>query len=171
MFLRPRQTTDKVVAIFATLSSSQQEHLGPHQNIIFGDVETNIGGGYNYHHGVLVAPVSGLYLITATLLTSPNREIWAAIVVNGVEVARLNGRGTDGRHGPTSHSVIIQLQRGNRCVFDILDMVKSLPIDGNFIEFVFVLLSDPHDACRTQKKTYILILDMRIENCLSPVVW
>lgn len=107
-----KRHTENTVAFFAVLSQSSLDHLGLHQNIVFEDVKTNVGNGYNGHQGTFIAPVSGLYLITTSVLSRQNREYWAAVVVNGTEIVRLNGRGTDGRHGTGAQTMILSLNKG-----------------------------------------------------------
>ncbi|XP_045195286.1 heavy metal-binding protein HIP-like [Mercenaria mercenaria] len=108
-----RRYADNTVGFFATLTQLSLAHLGAHQNIVFDDIVTNVGNAYNNHQGVFIAPVSGLYLITTSILSGPNKEIWADIVVNGTEIVRLNGRGTDGRHGNGAQTVVIALKKGD----------------------------------------------------------
>ena len=108
-----RRYVPNTVAFFATVNLiPSNQHLGLHQNIVFEDVVTNIGNAYNNHHGVFIAPVSGLYLITTSLLSSPNIEVWAEVVANGTVIARLDARGTDGRHGNGAQTMIISLKKG-----------------------------------------------------------
>ncbi|XP_045198854.2 heavy metal-binding protein HIP-like [Mercenaria mercenaria] len=107
-----KRYADNTVAFFATLAQASLDHLGTHQNIVFEDVVTNFGNAYNNHQGVFVAPVSGLYLITTSVLSRQDREFWADVVVNGTVVVRLNGRGTDGRHGTGAQTMVVTLKKG-----------------------------------------------------------
>jgi hypothetical protein len=88
-------------------------HAGPHQNIVFDHVETNIGNGYNSHHGVFTAPVSGVYLFYSSILSNNNGEVWCQIVVNGSYKASIYTRGTDGRHDQGSLAIIVYLHQGD----------------------------------------------------------
>ncbi|XP_045187629.2 cerebellin-2-like [Mercenaria mercenaria] len=109
-----RQSYDStVVAFSATLNRANIEHIGVHQNIVFSDVITNIGNGYNNHHGLFIAPVSGLYMFSTTLLSGPNVEYSAAIEINGSDVVKMFERGTDNRHGSATQTVVVQLKKGD----------------------------------------------------------
>ncbi|XP_045198853.2 C1q-related factor-like [Mercenaria mercenaria] len=108
-----KRYADNTVAFFATLTKTTLDHLGAQQNIVFEDVVTNFGNAYNNHQGVFVAPVSGLYLITTSVLSRQDREVWADVVVNGTVIVRLNGRGTDGRHGSGAQTVVVTLKKGD----------------------------------------------------------
>ncbi|XP_053381665.1 cerebellin-2-like [Mercenaria mercenaria] len=109
-----RQSYDgTVVAFSATLDQLNVEHIGVHQNIVFSDVITNIGNGYNNHHGLFVAPVSGLYMFSTTILSGQNADFAVAIEINGSDVVRMFERGTDNRHGSATQTVIVQLQKGD----------------------------------------------------------
>ena len=107
-----KRNVQNTVAFFATVKLMSLNHLGSHQNIVFEDVVTNIGNAYNNHHGVFIAPVSGLYLITTSVRSGSNMEYWAEVVVNGTVIVRLNERGTDNRHGSGAQTIIIALKKG-----------------------------------------------------------
>ncbi|XP_060564576.1 uncharacterized protein LOC132723806 [Ruditapes philippinarum] len=85
----------------------EHDMLGLHHSIV-----TNIGNGYNNHQGVFTAPISGLYLFTTSLMSNHNMEFWLNFVVNRTIIARLNDRGTDGRHGSGSQTIILSLNKG-----------------------------------------------------------
>lgn len=108
-----RQFSETVVAFSATINQAHVDSIGLHQNIVFSDVITNIGNAYNNHHGVFIAPVSGLYMFSATLLSSQNAELAAAIEINGTDAVRMFEKGADGRHGSASQTIIIKLRKGD----------------------------------------------------------
>ncbi|XP_060564571.1 uncharacterized protein LOC132723801 [Ruditapes philippinarum] len=110
--LKVKRYEPNTVAFFAIVSVVSLDHLGGHQNIVFDEIVTNIGNGYNNQHGVFIAPVSGLYLFTTSIQSRQNMEFWAGIVVKGRVIVRLNERGTDGRHGRGSQTIIISLNKG-----------------------------------------------------------
>ena len=107
-----KRNVENTVAFFATINVHSLNHLGLNQNIVFEDVVTNIGNAYNNHHGVFIAPVSGLYVFTTSLTSEHNMEYWAKVVVNGTVIVRLNERGTDGRLGSGAQTIIIALKKG-----------------------------------------------------------
>ncbi|XP_060569508.1 complement C1q-like protein 4 [Ruditapes philippinarum] len=123
---RVRRQSYDTVAFSATLNKLNVGHIGVHQNIVFSDVITNIGNGYNNHHGVFVAPVSGLYMFSTTLLSGKNVEFAASIEINGSDVVRMYERGTDNRHGSATQIVIVHLSKGD----DV--SVQSLSADHTY---------------------------------------
>ena len=56
------------VAFLATLSD-HAENLGADQNIAFENVITNVGDAYNSHAGVFIAPVSGIYVFSTSIMS------------------------------------------------------------------------------------------------------
>lgn len=87
--------------------------MGAHQNIVFDNVVTNKGDAYNPHHGIFVAPVTGTYVFTPTILAYNNAEVWCDLVVNNVAVARTYARGTDNRHDQGSITAVVSLTAGD----------------------------------------------------------
>jgi hypothetical protein len=120
-------------------------HAGEHQNVVFDLVETNIGNGYNSHHGVFIAPVSGLYLIYSSILAAHGAEIWCQIVVNGVNKGSVYARGTDGRHDQGSQAILIQLQKGDDVAVQNHFKDHAVYSDGDiYSTFSGVLLQQSH---------------------------
>ncbi|XP_052782456.1 complement C1q tumor necrosis factor-related protein 3-like [Mya arenaria] len=65
-----REYVGSPVAFLATLTN-HITHAGALQPIAFNRVVTNVGGAYNVHLGSFVAPVSGIYVFSTTLLSYP----------------------------------------------------------------------------------------------------
>lgn len=72
------------IVAFSAYMSQNEYHVVDHHTIIFDTVQVNEGGGYLSHAGAFVAPVSGLYVLTYTLLMDSNSEICTDLVINGV---------------------------------------------------------------------------------------
>ena len=111
--LNPASATH--VAFFARLTT-KTPNLAHNQDIVFDHVVTNVGNGYHGNHGLFVAPVSGLYVISATVmayLPGPTRHIsHAKVVKNGQLLAIL------GQHGvsvwdTSSVTIVVELQKGD----------------------------------------------------------
>ena len=83
-------------------------NLGELQDIVFDHAVTNIGDGYNQNHGVFVAPVSGVYVLSATLVAGNN---WGHFVVNGVTLAKLDMH--NGNKWQSTQTVIVDLNVGD----------------------------------------------------------
>ncbi|XP_060581502.1 complement C1q-like protein 4 [Ruditapes philippinarum] len=110
---RIRRAENEVTVAFTAGLTKRALHVGAHQNIVFDHVETNVGNGYNPHHGVFTAPVPGLYVFYTSVLADNDREVWCELIVNGAIKASVYARGTDGRHDQGSQALVIQLKQGD----------------------------------------------------------
>merc|ERR1711971_985753 len=57
------------IIFYAFLSTSKE--LGQDQTIEFDKVVTNVGNAYDSRHGHFIAPISGYYHFSATILNKP----------------------------------------------------------------------------------------------------
>ena len=96
-----------------TATSTQTKMVHQDKTVIFDNVITNVGGAYNNSTGVFTAPQDGTYMIQATIRASHGEEIWANLSVNKSRVVSVNARGTDGRHGMGSQSMVVTLGKGD----------------------------------------------------------
>ncbi|KAH3706452.1 hypothetical protein DPMN_065838 [Dreissena polymorpha] len=87
--------------------------MGINQNILFGNVLTNEGGGYHPNLGVFIAPQSGVYVFSSAIMTNINKEQYSAIAVNGNLVAQIYGHADNGRHDQGSQTVVLKLNAGD----------------------------------------------------------
>lgn len=71
---------------FTASINIDQEHQGNGQDILFDHVITNLGNGYNDHHGTFLAPMTGTYVFYFSL-HSPGAR--AHLAVNGAPKANL----------------------------------------------------------------------------------
>ncbi|XP_060567975.1 complement C1q tumor necrosis factor-related protein 3-like [Ruditapes philippinarum] len=116
-----RASVESKVAFFATVTT-QLEHLGKDQDIIFDHAVTNVGNGYLPHHGTFVAPVSGTYVFSVTLLHGEEETTYGHFVVNGSIVAKLYLYSQQ-----TSQLIIVNLRKGD----DV--SVQNADLDRTFI--------------------------------------
>ncbi|KAH3706154.1 uncharacterized protein LOC127857887 [Dreissena polymorpha] len=119
-FQQRRFVAEGIVA-FSAMKTATQEHIGINQNIIFGQVLTNEGGGFHPNHGVFTAPQSGVYVFSSSILTFANGEYHAAIVHNGNIVTHIYGGGDSGRHDQGSQTVVIKLNAGDEVAVQNVD--------------------------------------------------
>ncbi|CAC5416025.1 unnamed protein product [Mytilus coruscus] len=70
----------------------------------------SIRKGYDSHHGHFIAPVSGLYIISATTHSCSNLHIWSEIVRNGERLASMFGQTYDF----ASHTVVVSLKQNDQ---------------------------------------------------------
>lgn len=89
-------------------------------DIIYRDVITNLGGGYNPINGVFTAPVSGTYVFFTTVVSWGDESISTDIVLNGNSQVRTFAESRE-FHYPEqnvyqtgTNLVCLQLQVGDR---------------------------------------------------------
>ncbi|XP_062576876.1 complement C1q tumor necrosis factor-related protein 3-like [Saccostrea cucullata] len=51
--------------------------------VMFGEVDLNVGGGYNAVKGTFTAPKSGVYVFDWTTMTNNNKIAYTSLVLNG----------------------------------------------------------------------------------------
>ncbi|KAK3083949.1 hypothetical protein FSP39_005867, partial [Pinctada imbricata] len=86
-------------------------NLGDNQAIEFDQVITNVGHGYDPRHGHFIAPITGLYLISSSVMSVGGHDLYCEILKNGQMVSRLYG-GTADAEGNTQ-TFVIELQLGD----------------------------------------------------------
>lgn len=103
---------DPPVAFFATLSGIS-EHMGKLQNIHFDNVLTNVGGAYNPHAGIFVAPVPGIYVFSTTIFSHHATDGHFAFLRNGSVLTNLYLSPGSTNYDSTSMSLVLQLGKGD----------------------------------------------------------
>ncbi|XP_071127259.1 complement C1q-like protein 4 isoform X2 [Mytilus edulis] len=84
--------------------------LGVQQTIEFDHVHENHGNGYDPRHGHFIAPISGLYEFSTTILAGSDNGIHCEMVKNGQNIGQL----VAARHYSTSTlNVVIYLNVGD----------------------------------------------------------
>lgn len=106
---RPTLDSSKV-AFYAYLSNTATD-LGRNQDIVFDNVVTNVGSGYNGNHGVFVAPVTGTYLFSVTLRGGEDGKTWIHVVVNGLVVAKIDLQNS--LYLQNSQTIVVNLNEGD----------------------------------------------------------
>jgi len=99
------------VAFFASKVNTQT-NIGVDQVITFDRVGLNLGDGFHPVHSIFIAPRSGVYLFSSSIMTFYNNpaEVQAAITVNGITIAMVFGHGDSGRHDQGAQTVIVNLK-------------------------------------------------------------
>ena len=128
-FLTP--TTSPIVAFDASLSSLFNGNIG--DVIVFDDVVTNLGGGYDLQTGVFNCSVSGVYFFSVSILSllSSNRP-WARLKKNGQILLSVHDSHPNYHH-QSSASVVVVLATGDRVWLESKTSGRS--IDGNYNRF------------------------------------
>ena len=106
-----RAENEMDVAFFATLTN-HQTHVGVDQPIMFDNVVTNIGNGYHNHLGSFIAPVSGTYVFSVSLLTWAKHAHYT-FSKNGTGVSKLYLDATKSGYESTSQTIVITLNQND----------------------------------------------------------
>ena len=109
-------TQDPEIAFFASISTNI-EHLGGGQIIVFDNVVTKVDssnslGGYNHVTGVFTAPVDGLYVFSTTLMSHENAYAHFRIYRDNTPVAAVAVSGTLHKYYSASATVVLLLSKG-----------------------------------------------------------
>ncbi|XP_061169338.1 uncharacterized protein LOC133178624 [Saccostrea echinata] len=109
-----------MVIAFDAKGKGSVQILKQGNNVLFGDVDLNIGGGYNVNKGVFMAPKSGVYVFEWTTLTSVGKYANTSLVVNGKRKAYIHcydkGRGF---HMSCSKMAVVRMTAGDKTCIDI----------------------------------------------------
>lgn len=105
--------------------------LGKQQNIVFDHVFTNLGNGYNAHHGVFLAPVSGTYVFFMTVYAKRNHDSWCQFVVNGIHKSTVYVDGLNEADDTSSQTIILQLQHGDDVAIQLIIDTSEIYGDSN----------------------------------------
>ena len=123
-----RATPDTEVAFFATLNRTQV-HIGQLQSIVFDQVETNIGNGYDQYTGVFSAPESGVYVFSTTIVTLGANSTHYGVFKNRVQKTIMWVNGFQNSYDSSSHTVILKLQKGDDVTIKHTESDKSVQGD------------------------------------------
>lgn len=63
--------------------------------LVFPDVITNVGNGYNETDGVFTDPISGEYVFFVNVRSNGNQHIYVHIMLNGVDQVTAIGFGNN----------------------------------------------------------------------------
>ena len=89
-----RQTTGSIA--FSARLDTQDVTVHAGQYIPFDQIVTNIGNAFHSHSKVFIAPVSGVYVFSVSVISEDNHFIEADLVKNDGRVARVFGYGSPG---------------------------------------------------------------------------
>ncbi|VDI12695.1 Hypothetical predicted protein [Mytilus galloprovincialis] len=107
-----RVPTASSTAAFYALMTLHNERLGIHQPIVFQNVITNDGNGYDKNTGVFKAAVAGTYSFTTTIMSHWTQDISVELIKDGHNVGSIYC-GNTATYGVGSQSVIIHMAVGD----------------------------------------------------------
>ena len=124
---------------FTALTTTHQMHMGVGQAVQLPKIVTNNGNGFDQNTGIFRAPVSGLYLFSASVVSLPGMELRCALVHNGNTVANIfAGDGTTNSSG--SKSILLDLSPNDDVWVKIIH--ESDNVNGfDFSSFMGVMIS------------------------------
>ncbi|XP_045198731.2 complement C1q-like protein 2 [Mercenaria mercenaria] len=119
-----RADNEETIAFFATLTN-HLEHAGVQQTFVFDRIVTNLGHGYNNHSGNFIAPVSGTYVFSATLISLYHQSSHSQFTKNGQAVSYMYVSGAEAGYDTTSQTIVVQLHKGDDVCIHNIDADKS----------------------------------------------
>ncbi|XP_060602844.1 heavy metal-binding protein HIP-like [Ruditapes philippinarum] len=139
---RIRRAENEIHVAFFAKMDKHLVHAGIHQNIVFDTVVTNVGNGYHSHVGTFIAPVSGTYVFSATLVSFYHVNAHAEFVKNGQVLTTMFVNGAEAGYDTTSQTIVLQLQKGDDVVVQNKDADKSFYGTGQGTFSGFLLFED-----------------------------
>ena len=127
------------------LSKHYTPSLNSSQGIIFNDVLLNVGSAYYSTNGTFIAPVSGVYLFTTSILAYGTSSHHARIVKNGQELAKIDFNDDD-NYDHSSQTVIVKLDRGHVVAVENVDVNGMVYFGYNYSTFSGFLLYEYEDV-------------------------
>ena len=126
---RSDQASDVSSVAFTAVLNSRLSNYAAKTTIVFGNIITNIGNGYNPIDGVFTAPCEGVYQFSATILADNSGEVWCGFMKNGKRLASVYARASDNRHDQGAMTIILQLSKGrrqlnNKAIFWVCDQAE-----------------------------------------------
>lgn len=107
---------------FSTRIKPSYKNIAPWATIVFSDVETNTGNGYDSITGEFTAPRNGVYVFFGHVLSREGKNIETALSVNGDMKLWLYAGGASEFHGSGSNMLVVHLQAGDK-----IKMIKHGP--------------------------------------------
>jgi len=118
------------VAFYAKYSADQCVSVG--QVLTYDEVPVNEGNGYTSHDGIFIAPVSGVYVFSVTLVSVRDTWMRVVLVVNGVEMATIASDRAD--YLQASSTIVAHVQNGEHVLVRVSGeytcKLSSNPIHG-----------------------------------------
>ena len=132
--LPTRQISSGWVAFYAYMSNNEH-NPSIHHAIIFDQIQTNIGDGYNKYSGVVHAPSSGVYFFTWTIYSGGSGETKVVLFVNdSIMGFTYSDTKSTGSYDSDSAFVVVHLNAHDnvylRAGFDCSTSLISNPFSG-----------------------------------------
>ena len=99
------------MAFLATVTNTNIE-VGEKEAVKYNHVLNNLGGGYNHRTGHFTAPYSGIYTISASVMSQPSNNMHFKIVKNGQMLSMLYS--ANDTYPLASHTLNLPLTTGDQ---------------------------------------------------------
>lgn len=113
-------------------------YLGNNQAVIYGNVLTNVGNGYNKWSGHFVVPRKGLYVFSCTVRAITSDGITVGIVHNGRPVLRISSAVYSPWPETASGTVTLALNKGDNVWVRCLGHRGKLGEHHNFFSGILI---------------------------------
>ncbi|KAL4233846.1 hypothetical protein ACF0H5_008522 [Mactra antiquata] len=101
------------VAFFATIGNHHLEHAGVNQVIVYDNIVTNVGNGYNKLIGVFTAPVDGIYVFSSTMVAHVHQNAHSSFYKNNDRLNIMFASGVESAFDTSSATIVLQLSKGD----------------------------------------------------------
>ncbi|XP_062587482.1 uncharacterized protein LOC134249144 [Saccostrea cucullata] len=126
---------------FMAVTTDHQTHMGANQIVLFPKVIENVGSGLDPHSSIFKAPVSGLYIFSATILNHAGETVRCAIVKNSQIIAYIFS-GDSTTHSSGSKTALLSLNVGDDVWIKIHEAFSDVHVHGYaWSSFMGVLVS------------------------------
>ncbi|XP_062605139.1 complement C1q tumor necrosis factor-related protein 6-like [Saccostrea cucullata] len=121
-----RDRKHTVIAFNAKAKGSTQS-LSVGNIVMFGDVDLNIGGGFNAVKGIFTAPKTGVYVFDWTTMTDGNKAAYTSLVLNGKRRAYNQcGNNSRGVNMSCSKMAVVRMEVGDKAWIDGFHRTSSV---------------------------------------------
>ncbi|VDH92408.1 Hypothetical predicted protein [Mytilus galloprovincialis] len=100
---------------FYVYMSSNENSPGPHHTLIFNQVVSNIGNGYNQYTGIFTAPSTGVYVFSYTIMPDSGAYIPVEIIKNAGVIGSSFTRPYSSYRHSVSVTIVVHLTTGDVC--------------------------------------------------------
>ncbi|XP_061187458.1 uncharacterized protein LOC133195589 [Saccostrea echinata] len=125
---------------FMAVTTDSQMHMGVNQVVLFPNVIENVGNGLDPHSSIFKAPVSGLYIFSASILSHAGVTVRCVIVKNSQDVAYIFS-GDSTTYSSGSKTALLDLTVGDDVWIKIYDISDVHVYGGAWSSFMGVLVS------------------------------
>jgi hypothetical protein len=110
--LRSRRENEDPIAFYGKMMN-QHTNLSTNSILKFNNVVTNIGSPYSQNNGLFIAPVSGIYVFSTTIMIENRNDAHVGIYVNDKLMTNVKLYGSEHQYDTMSQTAIYKLQKND----------------------------------------------------------